>query len=63
MVRLEVIELKINIKLEESTQLLELSIAAISNNCTQVTDDFVGVGCFMNNYTTKLAQLPPTLII
>ena len=47
-------ELKLNIKLEESTQLLKMPVVAISSNCIQVTDDFVGVGRFMNNCTINL---------
>ena len=46
--------LKLNIKLEESTQLFKMPVVAISSNCIQVTDDFVG-GCrFMNNCTINL---------
>ena len=40
--------MKLNIKLEESTQLLKMPVVAISSNCIQVTNDFVGVGHFMN---------------
>ena len=36
-------ELKLNIKLEESTQVLKMPVVAISSNCIQVTDDFVGL--------------------
>ena len=41
-------ELELNIKLEESTHLLKMPVVAISSICIQVTNDFVGVGRFMN---------------
>ena len=53
--------LKLNIKLEERTHLLKMPVAAISINCIQVTNDFMGVGRFINNCTMNLMQLPPTL--
>ena len=40
--------LKLNITLEESTQLLKVSDVSISRKCIQVTNDFMGVGHFMN---------------
>ena len=53
--------MKLNIELEESTQLLKSPVAATSSKCTQVTNDFMGADRYMNKYTINLAQLPPTL--
>ena len=53
--------MKLNIKLEKSTQLLKMPVVAISSNCIQVTDDFVGVGRFMNNCTINLHSSDPNI--